>query len=160
MATGGDSSVDGGAGSDIIIGGTGNNPLNGNIDSDFLIGDLLLSEYFLGNDTLEGGPGNDLIEGGNGVDTFVFSPLDGSDIIAKFNIDFGQINKSTPVGKDFEPGTDKVNLISFGFTSFEEVMSKFSSNTEGHAQFSYQENTILFYGVTIDQLSVADFILV
>ena len=79
VATGRDSEIEGGKGSDIVIGGTGNNPLKGNDESDYLIGDLLVSNYFYGNDILTGGPGNDFIEVGS--DTFV-SPNDGSDVIA------------------------------------------------------------------------------
>ena len=47
--------------------------------SDFIVGDLLISDYFLGDDVLNGG-----LEGGNGNDTFIFAPGDGF-IIASFN---------------------------------------------------------------------------
>ncbi len=160
VATGGDSSIEGGAGADVIIGGTGDNPLSGNTEDDFLLGDLLLSEYFLGDDTLVGGPGNDLIEGGNGADTFVFSPSDGNDIIAKFNLDLSSVIQSIPRERDFEPSEDKVNLSAFGYVDFEEVLTKIENNSDGHALFSDQGSTILFYGVTVKELSSVDFILV
>ena len=47
FAAGGNSEIIGGDGSDVVIGGTGNNPLSGNSQDDFLIGDLLLSDFFL-----------------------------------------------------------------------------------------------------------------
>ena len=159
VATGGNSAVEGGAGSDVIIGGTGDNPLSGNTENDFLIGDLLLSDYFLGNDTLDGGPGNDLIEGGNGSDTFVFSPFDGNDTIGKFDINLSNLTESTPNGQDFVPGKDKVDLTAFGFSNFAEVLSKITTSNEGHAQFSDAGNTVLFYGVKVEQFSESDFIL-
>ena len=159
VAIGKNSSAEGGDGSDIVIGGTGNNPLKGNKDSDYLIGDLLVSDFFFGNDTLTGGPGNDLIEGGFGADIFVFSPSDGSDIIAKFNINSSSLSNFIPTASDFEPGEDKVDFSDFQFINYEDVMSKFSSTNEGHAQFSHQDSTILFYGISINQLSESDFIL-
>ena len=159
VAIGKNSAAEGGDGSDIVIGGTGNNPLKGNKDSDYLIGDLLVSEFFFGNDTLTGGPGNDLIEGGFGADIFVFSPSDGSDIIAKFNVNTSSGSNFIPTASDFEPGEDKVDFSDFQFINFEDVISKFSTTNEGHAQFSHQDSTILFYGISINQLSESDFIL-
>ena len=160
VATGRDSGAEGGKGSDIVIGGTGNNPLKGNDESDYLIGDLLVSNYFYGNDILTGGPGNDFIEGGLGSDTFVFSPNDGTDIIAKFNVNYSDINNSNPIASDFEPGIDKIDLKNFNFSNFEEVISKFLPTVNGHAQFSYEGSNILFFGVNIEQFSEADFILI
>ena len=160
VATGGNSAIEGGAGSDVIIGGTGDNPLSGNTENDFLIGDLLLSNYFLGDDTLEGGAGDDLIEGGNGADTFVFSPGDGNDTIAKFSVDLNNLIESKPNGKDFEPGKDKLDFGSFNYKDLNEVLSKITNNNEGHAQFSDQDSNILFYGVTVEEFSTSDFILI
>ena len=81
----------------------------------------MLSNYFLGDDTLEGGPGDDLIEGGNGADTFVFSPGDGNDTIAKFSVDLNNITESKVSGRDFEPGKDKLDLVSFDYKDFNQV---------------------------------------
>ena len=47
VAAGKNSAVEGGPGADIVIGGTGDNPLSGDSENDFIIGDLLLSDYFL-----------------------------------------------------------------------------------------------------------------
>ena len=59
VAAGKNSGAEGGSGADILIGGTGDNPLSGNSENDYIIGDLLFSDYFYGNDTLEGGAGDD-----------------------------------------------------------------------------------------------------
>ena len=158
VAVGGNSSVDGGAGSDVIIGGTGSNPLNGNTGNDFIIGDLLLSEYFFGDDILVSGAGDDLIEGGNGSDTFIFSPNDGNDTIAKFRLDLNNLTESKPIAKDFQIGEDKIDLTSFVYGSYEEVLDKISSTVEGYARFSDQGSNILLFGVTLDELSSQDFI--
>ena len=57
------------------------------------------------------------------------------------------------------PGKDKVDLTAFGFSNFAEVLSKITTSNEGHAQFSDEGNTVLFYGVKVEQLSESDFIL-
>ena len=41
---------------------------------------------------------------------FCFSPNDGTDIIAKFNVNYSDINNSNPIASDFEPGIDKIDL--------------------------------------------------
>ena len=159
VATGGNSEILGGKGSDVVIGGTGNNPLSGNSQNDFLIGDLLLSEYFLGDDVLNGGPGDDLIEGGNGNDTFVFEPTGGNDTIAKFQLNLLILSESKPIGKDFEIGKDKIDLQAFGYSEFSEVKSKIKNDSNGFAVFLDQESSFLIYGVSANELSIQDFIL-
>ena len=153
------SKIIGGNGSDIVIGGTGNNPISGNAHNDFLIGDLLLSEYFLGDDVLNGGPGNDLIEGGNGNDTFVFEPSGGNDTIAKFQLNLFNLSESKPISKDFEVGKDKLDLKAFAYKEFSEVKSKLKNNSDGFALFEDQESSFLIYGISSDELSIQDFIL-
>ena len=160
VATGGNSEIIGGNGSDVVIGGTGNNPLSGNAHNDFLIGDLLLSEFFLGDDVLNGGPGNDLIEGGNGNDTFVFEPSSGNDTVAKFQLNLLNLSESKPIGRDFEIGKDKIDLKAFGYKEFSEVESKLENNSDGFAVFHDQESSFLIYGVSVNELSIQDFILI
>ena len=60
--------------SQTLIGGFGNDRING------LAGNDTLSGYF-GDDTLDGGTGNDSIDGGPGADTYVFGVGDGQDVI-------------------------------------------------------------------------------
>ncbi|QND63166.1 hypothetical protein HB777_04005 [Mesorhizobium loti] len=66
-----------------IVGGTGNDTLNGTAYGDILTGnagtDTLNGND--GNDTLNGGIANDMLNGGNGNDTYVFSSGDGTDTI-------------------------------------------------------------------------------
>ena len=118
-----------------------------------------MSEYFLGDDVLNGGPGDDLIEGGNGNDTFVFEPTGGNDTIAKFQLNLLILSESKPIGKDFEIGKDKIDLQAFGYSEFSEVKSKIKNDTNGFAVFLDQESSFLIYGVSANELSIQDFIL-
>jgi Ca2+-binding RTX toxin-like protein len=54
--------LDGGSGNDLLLGGAGNDTLKGRDGNDILLGGL-------GNDVLEGGDGNDILLGGSGNDT-------------------------------------------------------------------------------------------
>ena len=47
-----------------------------------------------------------------------------------------------------------------GYKDFNEVLSKITNNNEGHAQFSDQDSNVLFYGVTVEEFSIGDFILI
>ena len=127
--------------------------------SDFIVGDLLISDYFLGDDVLNGGLGDDLIEGGNGNDTFIFAPGDGFDIIAKFQLDLLSIGLSQPVSPDFQIGKDKIDFTSFGYKSFSEVKTKINDDENGHALFSDKDNSILFFGISSNELTSSDFII-
>ena len=128
--------------------------------NDFLIGDLLLSKYFFGDDVLNGGPGNDLIEGGNGNDTFVFEPSSGNDTIAKFQLNLLNLSMSKPIGADFEVGKDKINLEAFGYNEFSDVKARMQNNSDGFAVFNDQDSSVLIFGVSVDELSIQDFILI
>jgi Ca2+-binding RTX toxin-like protein len=57
-----DSTLNGGAGDDVLVSGGGNDTLNGGDGRDFLSADG-------GDDTLNGGAGNDVLSGGGGKDT-------------------------------------------------------------------------------------------
>ena len=59
--TGGDDTLDGGPGHDILIGGIGNDTLRGGTGDDLLDGGE-------GHDELDGGPGDDYLHGGSGAD--------------------------------------------------------------------------------------------
>ncbi|TPI60972.1 calcium-binding protein, partial [Mesorhizobium sp. B3-1-3] len=64
----------GGAGNDTLNGTSGNNSLYGFAGNDTLNGNG-------GNDTFIGGAGDDILNGGSAVDTFVFQPNFGNDTI-------------------------------------------------------------------------------
>ena len=143
-----------------MIGGTGDNPLSGNSENDYIIGDLLFSDYFYGDDTLEGGAGDDLLEGGNGSDLFIFSPSDGNDIIAKFNLNFNNISSFEPVGRDFEIDKDKIDLKSFNYNGFEEVLTKIETTPDGHSEFSDRDCTVLIYDIRVEEFTPDNFTLI
>jgi hypothetical protein len=75
--------IDGGAGDDLLVGGTGAVTLRGGPGNDNLVGGA-------GAEALRGGEGSDLVDGnrgndvafmGSGDDTFVWDPGDGSDVV-------------------------------------------------------------------------------
>ncbi|WP_256575202.1 hypothetical protein [Pseudomonas sp. PA27(2017)] len=70
----GNDTLAGGFGNDTLLGGSGDDVLSGGDGQDWLVG----SE---GNDTLSGGEGDDKLEGGAGIDTYLFSPGSGHDLI-------------------------------------------------------------------------------
>jgi len=106
----GNDTVSAGDGADTVSGGTGNDVLRGEAGDDWLVGDDgddtvdggagndTLNGH-LGNDTLIGGAGDDTLTGGTGIDVFKFETGSGNDRVT-----------------DFEKGTDKVDLTSYGLT--------------------------------------------
>ncbi|NOX74873.1 MAG: calcium-binding protein [Alphaproteobacteria bacterium] len=114
---GDDDTLNGGADDDKLTGGKGNDTLNGDAGIDRLFGgkgddtvnggdgdDYLYGEN--GLDTLNGGAGNDSLTGGSSADTFVFELAGGYDKI-----------------KDWEDGTDQIDLTSFGLTGIADVLA-------------------------------------
>lgn len=76
----------GGSQADIIFGDAGNDTLEGNGAGDYLYGGT-------GNDTLIGGRGNDQVFGEDGNDHMVWNPGDGSDLLEGGNgTDFADVN--------------------------------------------------------------------
>jgi Ca2+-binding RTX toxin-like protein len=107
--------LQGGAGADTLTGGDGVDGLRGGDDDDILFGgggtDTLRGED--GDDRLDGGTGNDQLYGGAGTDTFAFAAGSGRDKILDFTSE------------------DRLNLSSFGFASYAEAMSHFSTTALG-----------------------------
>ncbi len=107
---GGDDSLYGDAGRDVLNGGVGSDLVYGGTENDTLNGGS-------GWDTLDGGEGDDLLSGGGtgavrdtftgggGADVFVFAPADGS---------------STMYITDFTRGEDRIDLTAMG-VSFADV---------------------------------------
>ena len=83
------STLDGGWGNDVLIGGAGDDTLSdsGWSGNDILIGgagnDTL--DAGNGNDILQGGTGNDVLSGGYGNDTYLYNRGDGADSIVNSN---------------------------------------------------------------------------
>jgi len=96
--------IDGDGDLDTLVGGTGNDSMNGNIGADVITGDA--GNDFIrggkgddniqgneGNDIIFGDKGNDLLNGGTGADIFAFNASTGIDVI-----------------EDFLQGTDKIQI--------------------------------------------------
>jgi uncharacterized repeat protein (TIGR01451 family) len=79
---------------DKIEGGNGTDVLSGFDGNDTIVGGN-------GKDTITGGQGDDLLTGGLGVDTFIFGPLSGSDILTDYTnqeiIDLSKLSLSSSV---------------------------------------------------------------
>ncbi len=67
-----------------------------------------------GNDTLQGGAGDDSLAGGSGADLFIIAAGDGSDRIL-----------------DFQPGTDRLQLLGFGLAGFAQVQPLLHGTGQG-----------------------------
>ncbi len=119
------------------VGNELNNNLTGNAIGNFLLGGI-------GNDRLNGMEGNDVLFGEAGADTFVFSfgPNMGGDVIG-----------------DFVRGTDKIDVSAYRFSSFAELQARFSQVGNNGAISLSPGNFIVLNGVTMSQLTAADFIL-
>jgi hypothetical protein len=102
-----------------------------------------------GNDLLVGAGGNEWMWGDaatigplaiTGADTFVFSPMNGTDVIW-----------------DFERGLDHIKLAGFGFTEFADFADDISYSVEGASiTFGARQNVTL---VGISELTADNFIL-
>jgi Ca2+-binding RTX toxin-like protein len=77
---GGNDQLLGNGGNDLLYGGTGNDYISGGNGRDILHGGQ-------GDDQLQGGLGRDTLIGGRGSDTYIFSKLDGQDIIRNYDAD-------------------------------------------------------------------------
>lgn len=64
---------------------------------------------------------------------------------------------SDVVGADFESGVDHVALFNFGYSNAKGAFTHVR-DVDGHAQFSDQETTIIFYGHDVAYLLVDDFL--
>jgi serralysin len=131
----GDDSISGGAGEDELKGGGGDDLLRGGGAGDRLIGGG-------GDDRLLGGAGGDRYTGGGGADTFVLANGTGHDRIT-----------------DFHAGEDRLDLSSFGFSSFADVRSA-ARNTSGGLSIELDEDdSLLLKGVRKGDLDEGDVIL-
>ena len=149
----GDDVVFGGDGDDIVRGGAGNDTLDGGAGADRVIGDRDDDTVLgglgddvvkggLGDDFISGGEGSDILWGDGGADVFHFSANDGVDIV-----------------KDFASGEDRIDLQSFGFVSFDQVLESVSDNSLGVRLDLGDGDIVLLRGVSIQDLSSDDFLI-
>jgi Ca2+-binding RTX toxin-like protein len=118
--------------------GVGNeldNSLTGNATGNYLLGGA-------GNDRLNGMAGNDVLFGQAGADTFIFTAGGGGDVIG-----------------DFARGSDRIDLAAYGFASFAALQATFSQVGANGAINLGGGNFIVLNGVTMSQLTAADFLL-
>lgn len=159
MSTAGMNTMYGGNGQDLLVGGINSDNLYGGDGFDLIRGDT--SSIAGGSDRIDGGRGNDLLMGGHGRDTFLFSPNDGNDLIAHFEIEDalyleGRNHLLTSSGQDFQPGIDVIELVSFETVNENNILSHFSIGNTG-AVFSAEGTTIRFEGVSLSEISTNDF---
>ena len=128
----------------VLRGGGGNDTIYGQAGKDRLLGqggnDLLRGGA--GADTLEGGAGNDRLFGEGGADRFVFAPGGGTDRI-----------------KDFQDGTDRIDLTAFGFANVQAARA-LAADQQGNVVFDFDgDGTLIVENVTKAQLTAADLII-
>lgn len=145
----------GGAGDDVLRGNRGNDTLEGNKDTDRLYGgggdDILNGgdgvDYLLGEngvDILHGGEGNDNLTGGALADTFVYknTATEGYDRI-----------------KDFEDGTDQIDLSDFAFANFAAVSALATQNAANVKINFGSGNVLLIENMLLADLDAGDLVL-
>ena len=147
----GDNYFSGGTGDDFLLGGLGEDRLEGGSGDDVLAGDGY-SKFFGSDDRLDGGDDDDLLMGGLGADVFVFRPFEGSDTIAKFDLDTEAI-----IGTDFQVGEDTLMLLGFGYDTAQDALANFTSTATG-VTFSSSGTTIQIRGIDLDDLTADSFI--
>ncbi len=159
---GGDDTLLGGSGDDILTGEEGNDSLVGGGGGDVIIGDEG-SDTLLGgagDDFLEGGLGNDSLTGGDGNDWFNYPSGDGLDTISDFNTgNTGALLDGDTTNNDF------IDLSSYYDSIFEVwadqaddgiLNQSNTTDTKGNTT-DYSDNTqfgagqgIVFTGATAD----------
>lgn len=83
----GDDTLYGGSGNDVLLGNMGNDAVSGDDGNDYVFGgggdDWVGGGA--GNDVIYGDAGSDTLSGGGGRDAFVFTSLDGADVLSDFD---------------------------------------------------------------------------
>ncbi len=123
---GGNDSILGDKGKDILYGGAGDDTLNGGKGNDTLYGGA-------GNDNLWGGKGNDTLYGDDGADKFIYSTGDGSDVICGFSDDdtltLNAVIKSSSLNSKGDAITLKVTGGSIKFQDFTATTFNINNDT-------------------------------
>ncbi len=110
-----------------------------------------------GNDTIDGGSGNDVLFGEAGADTFLFYRQSGGDPYAGASILLPEASGADVIG-DFQPGTDKIRVLGYGITSFEQLKTGFVE-VAGTTAINFGDgNYVVLNGIANAQLSAGDFL--
>jgi len=127
-----------------VLGGAGDDTLNGSDGNDKLLGkrgDDILSGGE-GDDHLKGGAGDDTLAGGAGADTFVYGIGDGDDVI-----------------EDFADGEDMIDLSAFsGIGGFGDLTVTGTGNDVRIDLSEYGGGTITLQNFTLNDLDATDFV--
>ena len=145
----GDDIIYGGAGADQISSGSGNDTLYGEEGDDVLHGNV-------GNQILDGGEGNDVLYSAGRRSDDVLTGGSGSDI---FIIGNDKISNDVITDFDVNDADEKIDLSLFNdvVTDFSQLtMEQVGSDTQ--ISFSSKSKTILIKNVTMDQLTIDNFI--
>jgi len=167
---------DGGAPGDsnYFKGGVGRDSITGGAGDDFIDGDAA-SSMVGASDTLDGDAGDDYLRGGLGADTFIFGEGYGNDTIADFNATWNGnafvLDRGSVLRRDFTVGLDRVEISGFGGLNEADIADALSetptinnatfTNVNGNAVLTvggYTADSLTFWGVTVDQLTVDSFI--
>jgi len=158
--------------SNYFKGGVGKDTLVGGIGDDFLDGDAA-SSLIGASDILNGGAGNDYLRGGLGTDTFIFAEGYGDDVIADFEAtsNGSSFALDGSLGADFVVGLDTVLITgAFGGLTQADIVDAlsdaptlgnavFSNDGNGNAQFTVTgfTDSLTFWGVSVDELTADSF---
>lgn len=139
----GDDKLRGNNGDDILVGGDGIDDMNGGSGADQLYGvdgdDNMNGGT--GNDIIEGGAGDDVVRGGTGVDIFVFQA--GSEIDRV---------------RDWEDGTDLIDLSDYGFADKATALT-FFSQVGSNVRFINGGDQLVIEGETLADITDADILI-
>ena len=153
----------GGSSNDVLDGGTGDDRLRGNLNNDTLNGgegiDLLFGggqndtlNGDAGNDNLRGENGNDILDGGSGDDVLFGNGLgntgDADIFVFKTGNEIDRI-------RDWEDGTDMIDLTSYGFATAGDALAQFSQ-VGGSVRFIDGSDTLIIEGELLANITAAD----
>ena len=162
FGAGGSDYVSGGNGADKVNGGGGNDELYGNDGNDTLKGGDGDDELYGGanNDELRGGAGEDDVYGGDG-DDLIFSSL-GGDYLEGGNGDDTFVLKAgtghTTIGDFGANGdSDKLDVSELGLTNLAAVTAISFETTDGVTMVIDADTSVALEGVSLSDLSIADF---
>lgn len=146
----GNNNVSTGGGNDRITTGYGNDTINAGTGDDVIAADDG-AIFAFGTNRIDGGKGDDLMMGGAGVDTFVFRPNDGKDVIARFD---PIADIAAPLALNFQTGIDKIELQGFKNVNAGNVL-EYMRETDDGLKFRAENTDILLFNAFV--ISETDF---